>query len=259
VKFKVNQALQGLLEKHRIFRSSTPGEQWNIGDLIVVDDRALIEPYTHITSGNIVPRRMGAFSYTFSKLELYMDIGRYCSIAPGVTTMGSAHPAEWVSTSPFSFFPNPILGFDAYYKDIGAESPPPFHFAQTAPRLDIGHDVWIGAQTLLRRDITIGTGAVIGARTVITKDIPAYAIVVGSPARIIRYRFSEKIIERLLALEWWNYGPDILHSLDVRDPEGFISRMEDRVASGGSALDLQSLSVAAMRAVYPPTPHGVAP
>lgn len=252
MKCQINRALQALLHKHRIFTSSKGEPGWDVGQLIHVNNDASIEKYSSIMAGTNVPKRFGAFSYTLSKLELYMEIGRYCSIAPDVTTMGSAHPTEWVSTSPFSFFPKPIPGFGAYYEDQGVEPSPPFHFGQTAPRLDIGHDVWIGAHALLRRDITIGTGAVIGARTVITKDVPPYAIVVGAPAKIMRYRFPEAVIERLLALEWWNYGPDVLMALDVSDPQGFVGRMEDRVAAGLPTLDAEPLTAAAIRAVYPP-------
>lgn len=252
MKCQVNRALQELFRKHRIFTNSGGDAGWDIGQLIHVNNDASVEKYANILSGTNVPKRLGAFSYTFSMLELYMDIGRYCSIAPGLTTMGSAHPTEWASTSPFSFFPKPVPGFGAYYQDQGIEPSPPFDFEQTAPRLDIGHDVWIGGQVLLRRDITIGTGAVIGARTVITKDVPPYAIVVGAPAKIVRYRFPETVIERLLALEWWNYGPDVLKALDVRDPEGFVARMEDRVAAGLPLLDADPLTAAAIRAAYPP-------
>lgn len=252
MKCKVNRALQELFRKHRIFTSPSTDMPWELDQVLYVNNDASIEKYSNILAGNVIPKRMGAFSYSVSSLEIYMDIGRYCSIGPGVATMGSAHPTDWVTTSPFSFFPKPVPSFGAYYDDIGIEPTDVFEFQQAAPRLDIGHDVWIGAQALLRRDIIIGTGAVIGARTVVTKDVPDYAIVVGAPAKILRYRFPEIIIERLKALEWWRYGPDILQNLDVRDPEGFVGRMEQRVADGLPVLDADPLTIAAMRAVYPP-------
>lgn len=237
MKCRVNRALQGLFRKHRIFTSLTSDTAWEIDQLISVSNDASIEMYSNILVGTIVPERLGAFSYTMSALEMYMTIGRYCSIAPGLNIMGSAHPTGWASTSPFSYFPDPIRGFGAYYQDIGATPAPSFEYEQTAPRLDIGNDVWIGAQAMLRRGITIGDGAIIGARSLVTKDVPDYAIVVGSPARIIRYRFPETIIERIQALQWWNYGPDILQAADVRDPEGFVGRMEERVAAGIPRLE----------------------
>lgn len=69
----------------------------------------------------------------------------------------------------------------------------------------IGNDVWIGANVTMIRNITIGDGAVIGANSFVNKDIPPYAIAVGSPAKIIGYRYSQSIIERLSKLEWWNW------------------------------------------------------
>ena len=90
----------------------------------------------------------------------------------------------------------------------------------------IGHDVWIGQRATLQSGITIGDGAIVAAQAMVTDDVPPYAIVGGVPARIIRMRFPEPLIERLQALRWWRYGMDVLHPLDVRDPEGFADRLE---------------------------------
>ncbi len=68
----------------------------------------------------------------------------------------------------------------------------------------IGNDVWIGVNALILDGVKIGDGVIIGANAVVTKDVPAFAIVVGSPAKIIRYRFSDKIIENLLRIKWWD-------------------------------------------------------
>lgn len=253
MKCKVNHALQGLLDKHRIYTNNKDEARWNIGEIIYVNDESIIEPYSHIFAGYTVPRRLGSFSYSFSRFVSGMSVGRYTSISWDVSMMGSKHPVEWASTAPFSYSPQSLVGIGGYFRDTNIDPPPPFDFPQDSERMDIGHDVWIGAGALLNRDISIGTGAVIGARSIVTKDVPAYAIVAGSPARVIRYRFSEDIIERLLALEWWNYGPEILHALDIRDPQGFIGRMEDRVGGGIAPLELKPLSAADIRAAYPPT------
>jgi len=74
----------------------------------------------------------------------------------------------------------------------------------------IGNDVWIGTNSTILRGVTIGNGAVIGANTVVTKDVPDYAIVVGNPARIIKYRFSETIAEKLNGICWWDFPLDII-------------------------------------------------
>jgi carbonic anhydrase/acetyltransferase-like protein (isoleucine patch superfamily) len=69
----------------------------------------------------------------------------------------------------------------------------------------IGHDVWVGVDALILSGVTIGNGAVIAARSVVTKDVPPYAIVAGSPARVVKYRFDEDTIAVLLAIAWWDW------------------------------------------------------
>ena len=78
----------------------------------------------------------------------------------------------------------------------------------------IGNDVWLGAHSIIRRGVIVGDGAVVGAGAVVTKNVPPYAVVVGSPARVLRYRFPAETIERLQRVKWWNYTADSL--LDVR-------------------------------------------
>jgi virginiamycin A acetyltransferase len=75
-------------------------------------------------------------------------------------------------------------------------------------RITIGNDVWIGARAVILDGITIGDGAIVGACAVVTKDVPPYAVVAGVPARVIRYRFSEKKIRTLLELQWWEWSPE---------------------------------------------------
>jgi acetyltransferase-like isoleucine patch superfamily enzyme len=80
----------------------------------------------------------------------------------------------------------------------------PFHEFDTKPTT-IGHDVWIGANTVVMSGLTIGTGSCIGAGSVVTRDVPPYAIAYGNPARVRRYRFKPTIIKELIESEWWNY------------------------------------------------------
>jgi lipopolysaccharide biosynthesis protein len=96
----------------------------------------------------------------------------------------------------------------------------------------IGNDVWIGAGALLKRGITVGHGAVIGARALVTRDVPPYAIVAGSPARIIRYRFDEETIARLLSLAWWRFKFTDLHDLDPTDMQAFMDGLEAKIEQG---------------------------
>jgi acetyltransferase-like isoleucine patch superfamily enzyme len=91
--------------------------------------------------------------------------------------------------------------------------------------VDIGNDVFIGMNVTILDGVTVGDGVVIGAGTLVSKDIPPYAIVVGNPMRILRYRFSEEVINELLKIEWWNWSPDKLQEVEKQffDVEGFVA------------------------------------
>jgi len=124
-------------------------------------------------------------------------IGRYCSFAKGVTIFNANHPLKSLSQHPL--FYNPIL------KVVPEET-----ISRTP--LVIGHDVWIGRYSLiLPRVGRIGNGAIIGAGAVVTKEVPAYAIMAGNPARIIRYRFPQEIQQAVEASEWWSYSIEELN------------------------------------------------
>jgi acetyltransferase-like isoleucine patch superfamily enzyme len=104
------------------------------------------------------------------------------------------HRVDWISTYPFPAFT------DKFPEAKGIEQ-----FVTTKGDVTIGNDVWIGQHVTILSGVTIGDGAVIGAHSVVGKSIPPYAIAVGNPARVIRYRFDEKTIEMLLKIQWWNW------------------------------------------------------
>jgi hypothetical protein len=125
--------------------------------------------------------------------------------------MGAYHPTDRLSTSTFSY----DEGFDMYLdylKDINTPIANNYKVIKRASRyfyITLQHDVWIGQNVTLAQGIDLGTGCVVGANALVTKDVPPYAIVGGVPAKVIKYRFSEPVIERLLASEWWQYGFDM--------------------------------------------------
>lgn len=120
-------------------------------------------------------------------------IGRYGSVGDGVEILlGGNHRTEWATTYPFHDYPR-----------LWPEAKG--HPGNQVSRGDviIGHDVWLGSQALILSGVRIGHGAVIGARAVVTKDVPPYGVVAGNPARLLRHRLSEERIVTLLASQWW--------------------------------------------------------
>lgn len=141
------------------------------------------------------------------------SVGRFCSIASRVVIGGARHPIEFVSTSPV---------FLAHKESIKKKFSR--HDYRWEAKTVIGHDVWIGEGVFVKGGVTIGIGAVVGMGSVVTKNIPPYAIYAGNPAKLIRYRFSEAIINGLLASKWWEYSDEKLAAVATQfnDPVAFL-------------------------------------
>ena len=144
---------------------------------------------------------IGRFSYgqptvlrINENLQGKLSIGSFCSIGEGtviVLAAAGGHRPDWISTFPF------IQLFKDFHN---------FSFPQTEKRdVIIGNDVWIGINATILSGVKIGDGAVIGASSVVTKDVPAYSIVAGNPAKLIRMRFDEETINMLLKIRWWDW------------------------------------------------------
>lgn len=125
-----------------------------------------------------------------------VSIGKYCQIGVDVGIFAKNHPTNYMST-----YINKNL-FNGELKNIRQEN-----------KIVIGNDVWIGHNVIIVGNVTIGNGAVLAAGSVITKDVPCYAIVGGVPAKVIKKRFSDEIIEEIEKLNWWNFSEDELEKI----------------------------------------------
>jgi len=175
--------------------------------------------------------RIGAYSYATQMVELnYTTVGRYCSIGRETLANPGSHPTEWLTTSNLTYTDI----FDTRHLKGGA-SP----FAQFEP-ITIGNDVWIGARCGIMPGVTIGDGAIIAYGAVVTRDVPPYAIVGGTPAKLIRYRFPDELIEALLAYKWWRADLVFLArqgiAIDWTAPEAALEQL--RELEGRDALPM---------------------
>lgn len=127
-------------------------------------------------------------------------IGKYCALATGVRFImnGANHAMDGVTTFPFQIFGQ---GWETGFDPSSLESG---YRGDTV----VGHDVWIGTQAVILPGVTIGHGAIIGSYSVVTKDVPPYAIVAGNPAEVRRMRFDEPTVAALLDMAWWDWPAD---------------------------------------------------
>lgn len=155
----------------------------------------------------------GCFSPEFN-LGGKVKIGRYCSFASNIHYFGANHPMNYVSMSPYFYNKT----FSNGVKDVERNS------------LVVGNDCWIGYGTIITSKCHyIGNGAVIAAGSIVTKDVPAYAVVAGSPAKVIRYRFDKKVIDSIEASNWWCRTPNecLKYYEFIDKPLEFCRRIED--------------------------------
>ncbi|MHB0671883.1 Chloramphenicol acetyltransferase [Roseomonas mucosa] len=206
--------------------------RWKVDDIVHIDKTAVVESYTTIGAGNNI-YGIGSFGSVMSGFPINTKFGRYCCVATGVKFTGFRHPIEAVSLSSAVF--SPYREFVAsYFRDVEARDGqvPNFNRVPTPqPQgrpIRIGNDVWIGSDVQLSGGISIGDGAIIAAGSMVTKDVPAYAIVGGRPAKLLKYRFDETIRNGLLASRWWDYELADLHHLPLADPASFLEEFERR-------------------------------
>lgn len=135
--------------------------------------------------------KIGKYNYLAMRSSLYnVEVGNYCCFGPDIHIGGMQHSYWWYSMSP-------ILSEEC----------------KTPDRTVIGNDVWIGAQAIIKQGVKIGDGAVVGANSFVNKDVEPFSIVVGSPAKHIKFRFDKDVQEKIVKSEYWNHDPKAARKL----------------------------------------------
>jgi virginiamycin A acetyltransferase len=159
---------------------------------------------------------LGCFSYVADT-----SIGRYCLLGSRISVGPFDHPTDWLSIHDFQYrnisavFGETLLEHENITQDLNVKTV-------------IGSDVWIGDNVTIRRGVTIGCGAVIGMSAVVVSDVPPFAIVLGNPGRIVRFRFDADIIEDLLEIEWWKHDLKALNGVDFPNIRNAIAMLRER-------------------------------
>ena len=167
-----------------------------IGDHSKVQSSIIGESVRIDRNNYIDSSKVGCHSYTGRNTSIiHAKVGAFCSISWNVTIGGANHDYSRIAQHSFLYDFSHSLRPAIYESSYDRFSKP----------VIVGNDVWIAAGVVVTRGVTIGDGAVVGANAVVTHDIPPYAIVTGVPAKVIKYRFEEKIITVLLKLKWWDW------------------------------------------------------
>jgi acetyltransferase-like isoleucine patch superfamily enzyme len=158
------------------------------------------------------------------------SIGAFCAIGARTAINPFNHPSNWLSTHEFQYHPRSFNWVDEYNDFQRSE-----RTADMFARVAIGNDVWTGHNVNIMAGVKVGDGAIVAAGSVVTKDVPAYAIVAGVPAITKKMRFPEKTVERLLRLKWWDLELSQLSGLSFRDIDRCLDEIEAIRAEAASS------------------------
>jgi phosphonate metabolism protein (transferase hexapeptide repeat family) len=177
-------------------------------------------PWTDIGPNcSITESIIGDYSYCAGDVSIiYSEVGKFCSIASHVRLNPGNHPMQRV-TQHHMTYRRVQYGF-------GDSDDASFFDWRRSHRVTVGHDTWIGHGAVVLPGVSVGVGAVIGAGAVVTKDVAAYTIAGGVPARPLRLRFPEDVAGRLMAIAWWEWPREVLEErfADFNDLEGFLEK-----------------------------------
>lgn len=200
---------------------STVGTQSTLEPEVELFNSVLADHVQLQRQASVVDAHIGRFTYIGRQSYLNLvAVGSFCSIGPAALIGLGEHPIDRGTTSP---------AFYSTRRQCGATFAETDSFVERRPII-IGHDVWLGARVFVRDGVTVGDGAIVAAGAVVTHDVPPFAIVGGTPARLIRMRFSDDVVARLLAVAWWRWPDERLQQaqplLATRNIEAFLDWAE---------------------------------
>lgn len=175
------------------------------------DEKSQFTKYTRIGPWvRLLDSQIGSYTRISKGCSIvHAKIGKFCSLAANIQIGAGRHPLNYLSTNQVFYNHNKLQ--NRWVKKIDFEE---------NLQINIGSDVWIGTDSFIMGGVNIGHGAVIGAKSLVTKDIPPYAIAAGIPAKVIKYRFSPDVIQKLLKLKWWEFDEATIdHNIELfREP-----------------------------------------
>lgn len=188
-----------------------------------------VHPKANIYSGTeLIDCEVGRYTYIrYDSWGRNASIGAFCSISDHVFIGGEIHPMEWASTSPM--FHN--------IKNSGNSVRFARHDVPSHPHTTIGNDVWLCHGAQIAAGVTIGNGAVVASGSIVTKDVPPYAVVAGIPAKVVRYRFDDDTINALEESHWWDLPEEKLHQVGeyIKNPMEFAKKCKSLWEEGTNA------------------------
>ncbi|MDB5374554.1 MAG: Capsular polysaccharide synthesis enzyme Cap5H [Belnapia sp.] len=229
---KITKPILDLFAERRVLFSSDGRDRLKLGQSLQLTKGIRLEPYCAFFKGDGICTA-GTMTYvagTMNKAMNRISVGRYCSLG-AFDIAQPQHPIESVTSSVFAYNREKHALVKSMIQDSGLGDTAWARYRVVMPSKAppvIGNDVFFGKDVLLSTGIRIGDGAVIAAGSVVTRDVAPYTIVGGNPAKLIRRRFDDGIIEDFLELQWWNYQPKDLAIIPMQDPAEFIRLLRER-------------------------------
>jgi len=212
------------------FDTRTPPEcdSFSVGALAQTFSSAFEGPNVIERMGCVNRSQVGGYSNVgFASYLADCVVGRYCNIGARVSIGGYEHPQDWLGITAYQWGKSTVpLVSSAIQRLLESNAPP------RQRTTVIGSDVWIGDNSVVKRGVTIGDGVIVGAGCVVTRDVPPYAVVIGVPARVHRFRFELDIRQELLSSRWWEMELEELADLPFRSIADCVRTLSERSREG---------------------------